>query len=205
MKNSLGNLIELLYQLSQEYGDEIPVSINLYHDRVLALKSVCFDDTDDSCPQILFEADLEDRSEQDKSFNFYSQRGIAETLVSNKVDTIHPESFISDIDKMYDLLTITKEEFLQCYLYMTEAEYDLTMAEIMPVGKNAEDNEEQVDNMANLLRRAENLYIEEINGRPTDWNVLGSQLKEAIYDFVRANYSKEQNDLFNDYCDDLAI
>lgn len=205
MKNSLGNLIELLYQLSQQYGDEIPVSINLYHDRVLALKSVCFDDTDDSCPQILFEADLEDRSEQDKSFNFYSQREIAETLIGNKVDTVTPDSFLDDLDKMYDLLTITKEEFLQSYLYMSEAEYDLTMAQIMPVGESVEDNEEQVINMANLLRRAENLYIEEINERPTEWNILGSQLKEAIYDFVRANYSKKQNDFFDGYCDDLAI
>ena len=68
-----------------------------------------------------------------------------------------------------------------------------------------ENNETQIDNMANLCRRAENLYIEELNGRPTEWNVLGSQLKEAIYDFVRANYTEAQQELFNEYCNDLAI
>ena len=205
MKNSLGNLVEVLYQLSQQYGDEIPVSINLYHDRVLALKSVCYDDTDDTCPQILFEADLEDRSEQDKEFTFYSQRGVAETLIENKVDTLTPDSFLYDLDKMYDLLTLSKKEFLKSYLYVSEGEYDRTLDLILPINEKAEDNDDKITELGNLLRRAENLYIEELNGRETEWNVLGSELKEAIYDFARKNYSEEQQDIFNCYCDDMAI
>ena len=203
MKNSLGNLVELLYQLSQQYGDEIPVSINLYHDRVLALKSVCYDDTDDTCPQILFEADLEDRSEQDKEFTFYSQREVAETLIENKVDTLTPDSFLYDLDKVYDLLTLSKKEFLQSYLYVSEADYDYTLSEINPVNDLLPDNDEQIGNLADLCRRAENLYIEELNNRPTDWNVLGSQLKEAIYDFVRANLTEAQQEIFNEYCNGM--
>ena len=114
-------------------------------------------------------------------------------------------SFLSDIDKMYDLLTITKEEFLDSYSYMTEIEYDLTIEQIMPVSKELQANEDQISTMADLCREAENLYIEELNGRPTAWNVLGSQLKEAIYDFVKRNYTEAQQDLFNDYCTALAI
>lgn len=205
MKNSLGNLVEVLYQLSQQYGDEIPVSINLYHDRVLALKSICYDDTDDTCPQILFEADLEDRSEQDKEFTFYSQRGVAETLIENKSDTLTPDSFLYDLDKMYDLLTLTKEEFLKSYLYVSEGDYDHTLSAILPKNDLLPDNDEQVGNLADLCRQAENLYIEELNDRPTEWNVLGSQLKEAIYDFVKANYTEGQQELFNDYCYNMGI
>ena len=115
------------------------------------------------------------------------------------------ESFIDDLDKMYDLLTISKEEFLQSYSYLTEAEYDETLKAILPTNDLLPDNEEQIDNLANLCRRAENLYIEEINDRKTEWNVLGSQLKEAIYDFVRTNYTGAQQDLFNEYCSELAI
>ena len=114
-------------------------------------------------------------------------------------------SFLSDIDKMYDLLIISKEEFLQSYSYMTEAEYDLTLSLIMPTSKELQANEDQISTMADLCREAENLYIEELNGRATAWNVLGSQLKEAIYDFVRNNYTEAQQKLFNDYCDSMGI
>ena len=95
---------------------------------------------------------------------------------------------MDDLDKVYDLLTISKEEFLQSYSYMTEKEYDWTLASIKPITDEVEGNEDQIDTLANLRRRAENLYIEEINDRKTSWNILGSQLKEAIYDFVIENF-----------------
>lgn len=114
-------------------------------------------------------------------------------------------SFLSDIDKMYDMLIITKGEFLDSYSYTTEAEYDLTFSLIMPVSEELQANEDQISTMADLCREAENLYIEELNGRPTAWSVKGSQLKEAIYDFVRNNYTVAQQELFNDYCESMGI
>ena len=113
--------------------------------------------------------------------------------------------FLDDLDKVYDLLIISKEEFLNSYSYLTEKEYDLTLDKIKPRTRSAEDDEDIINNMSNLCRRAENLYIEEINGRDTEWNVLGSQLKDAIYTYVMHNYSEAQQDLFNDYCTELAI
>lgn len=114
-------------------------------------------------------------------------------------------SFLSDIDKMYDLLIISKQEFLDSYSYTTEAEYDLTLSLIMPTSTELQANEDQIGTMADLCREAENLYLEEVNDRPTAWNVLGSQLKEAIYDFVRNNYTIAQQELFNDYCYNMGI
>lgn len=113
--------------------------------------------------------------------------------------------FLDDLDKVYDLLTISKEEFLDSYLCLTEKEYDLTLDKIQPRTRSAEDDEDIIDNMSNLCRRAENLYIEEINGRDTEWGVLGSQLKVAICTYVMHNYSEAQQNLFNDYCYNMGI
>ena len=110
--------------------------------------------------------------------------------------------FLDDLDKVYDLLILHKHEFLDSYSYLTEKEYDLTLEKIQPRTRSAEDI---IDNMSNLCRRAENLYIEEINSRETEWNVLGSQLKDAIYTYVINNYSNKQQELFNDYCSAMAI
>ena len=42
-ENTIGNLIELLTEIKNKYGEDVPVSVNLYNDRVLALQSVCLD------------------------------------------------------------------------------------------------------------------------------------------------------------------
>tara|TARA_R110002020_G_C15696998_1_gene720442 strand:+ start:354 stop:488 length:135 start_codon:yes stop_codon:yes gene_type:complete len=39
-------------------------------------------------------------------------------------------SFIADKEKMRDFKILTKQEFLNFYSYLTEAEYDLTVREV---------------------------------------------------------------------------
>lgn len=70
-ENSIGNLIDLLTEIKDKYGEDIPISINLYHDRVLALQSVCLDN--DFGVQVLFEADRDNSLEQTQEFMFYTQ------------------------------------------------------------------------------------------------------------------------------------
>ena len=70
--NSIGNLIELLTEIKDKYGEDIPVSVNLYNDRVLALQSVCLDNDMEEV-QVLFEADRNNRLEQGQEFMFYTQ------------------------------------------------------------------------------------------------------------------------------------
>lgn len=70
-ENSIGNLIDLLTEIKDKYGEDVPVSVNLYHDRVLALQSVCLDNNFEV--QVLFEADRDDRMEQTQEFMFYTQ------------------------------------------------------------------------------------------------------------------------------------
>ena len=201
MKNNLGNLIEVLYQISQHYGDDIPVSVNLYHDRKLALQSISLDTTDSEL-ELLIEADLEDNRETSNEFMLSSN---LTNLIVNRSENPNPDDFLWDNDKMYDLLTVTKEVFLNKYLYVSEKDYDLTLSLIKPSTLTVEDNEEKISNLADLCREAENLYIEELNGRSTDWVVLGSQLKEAVYDFVRENLSEAQQELFNEYCSNMGV
>ena len=201
MKNDLGNLIEVLYQISQHYGDDIPVSVNLYHDRKLALQSISLDTTDNEL-ELLIEADLEDNRETSNEFMLGNN---LTHLITNRSENLNPNDFLWDNDKMYDLLTVTKEVFLNKYLYVSEKDYDLTLSLIKPSTSTVEDNEEKISNLADLCREAENLYIEELNGRSTDWVVLGSQLKEAIYDFARENYSEAQQELFNEYCSNMGV
>src|SRR5574344_1905990 len=40
------------------------------------------------------------------------------------------QSFADDEEKMIDFNTLTKEEFLQSYSYLTEAEYEATLQEV---------------------------------------------------------------------------
>lgn len=70
--NSIGNLIELLTEIKDKYGEDIPVSVNLYNDRVLALQSVCLDNDMEEV-QVLFEADRDNTLEQTQEFEFYTQ------------------------------------------------------------------------------------------------------------------------------------
>jgi len=56
---------------------------------------------------------------------------IAEEEISKFINntTIEYKSFITDKEKMRDFEILTKEEFLNSYSYLTEAEYDLTVKE----------------------------------------------------------------------------
>ena len=199
MKNNISNLIRVLKELEQTYG-EIPISINLINDRVLAVKNIYFDNSDGN-PQLLFEADLEDRSECGRDINVFSSDGILETLIEVGDDDHKAEDFSYDLDKMYDLLELTKEEFLKSYLYISDEEYDITAEQVIPNGNN---EDEVVYNLANLFRKAENLHIENLNGRDTGFLVTGGELKERIIDFVNKHLTPNQIKEFQDECDAMA-
>jgi hypothetical protein len=71
-ENTIGNLIELLTEIKNKYGEDVPVSVNLYNDRVLALQSICLDNDMEEV-QVLFEADRDNSLEQTQEFMFYTQ------------------------------------------------------------------------------------------------------------------------------------
>ena len=100
--------------------------------------------------------------------------------------------FMEDVDKMYDLLGMSRKEFLEKYLYVSEQEYDLTI-------NNLYDN--LVGNLADMFRTSENMLIEEntyFDNEETnpykDYKVTGEQFKSRVYDFMAKNLTKEEQE-----------
>ena len=60
------------------------------------------------------------------------------------------------------------------------------------------------DELAYEMRSAENLHIEDINGRATDVEFTGEQAKWVIADFTEANLNEAEYEEFSDRCYDLA-
>ena len=111
-------------------------------------------------------------------------------------ETVH--TFLDDVDKMYDFLELSKEEFLQSYSYLTGEEYETTYRVFAS---------DMASHLADLMRTAENMLIEEnsyednTETNPYRYcNVTGEQLKTRVYDYVQEHLSAEEKQDFEDYC-----
>lgn len=106
------------------------------------------------------------------------------------------KTFIDDIEKMSNFLQAIIEDnindFLNSYSNLTNEEVNNTIKKI-----NAE-------SLAELLRQAENYYIEELNNRKTGLSITSEQAKTTITDYVYSKLSKEEQKDFEDYCYNLA-
>jgi hypothetical protein len=111
-------------------------------------------------------------------------------------------TFLTDVDKAYDFLELSKVEFLESYSYLTEQEYDETNAEFLS---------DKTGNLAELMRDAENMLIEENtyfdneNTNPYKYaNVTGEQLKSRVYEYAQSHLSKEEMQEFQEICEDMG-
>ena len=112
------------------------------------------------------------------------------------------EDFLNDIDKMYDFMELSKDEFLNSYSYLDGQEYELTYRKFVS---------DLPTNLAYFMRDAENMLIEEntyFDNEDTNpykqWNVSGEQLKSRVYEYAQAHLSKEEMQEFQDICDGMA-
>ena len=191
-ENNLDNLIKVLEEVRDKYGNNVPVSINLFHDRVLGLQSICVDNSDSEV-QIFFEADYEDRAECLKEFEVYTTGEELDEAVG---------TFETDLEKMVDLLEAIMsednakayDEFLRSYSYITENELDDTVGLI------------DAEVLADLYRQAENYYIEELNGRPTGLAITSEQAKSTIVKYVYDSglVPKADQKEFEELCEAMA-
>lgn len=194
LPNNVNNLIEVLKDVQKKYGNQVPISINLFHDRVLGIQSICIDNSDGDV-QILIEGDLEDKAECLKDFEVYTT---GEELDEDE----DVGTFETDLEKMVDLLEAVMsednasayDEFLRSYSYLTENELDNTVKLI-----NAEV-------LADLYRQAENYYIEELNGRPTGLAITSDTAKSTIVKYVYDSglVSKAEQKEFEELCEAMA-
>ena len=115
-------------------------------------------------------------------------------------------TFEDDMDKVTDLMQFIIQansdipnslantevgvaNFKQSYIYLTEGEVESTLKKI----KSAEV-------LAYLYRQAENLYIDEINGRYTPWVIKGEQAKDIINSFAEFILTPNQ---YKEFIDEL--
>ena len=111
-------------------------------------------------------------------------------------------TFLTDVDKAYDFLQLTKSEFLQSYSYLTEQEYDETNAEFLS---------DKTGNLAELMRDAENMLIEEntyFDNEDTNpykgATITGEQLKAAVYCYTVEHLNKQEQQEFQEICEDMG-
>ena len=102
---------------------------------------------------------------------------------------------LTDLEKAGDFLILNKKDFLKSYSYVTEQEYDEALKEL---------KEDITSNLAELMRRAENVHIENLNGRDTGLAVTGEQLKEAINDYACQYLTEEELEEYEDICNSMA-
>ena len=104
-------------------------------------------------------------------------------------------AFIDDVEKMIDFLSITKEEFLQQYSYLSEEEYDVTKDKF---------DKDKVEVLADLYRQAENIYLEEINDRSTGLSITSDEMKTVLTAYVIDNLTQAEREELSDLCNDMG-
>ena len=83
--------------------------------------------------------------------------------------------FINDIEKMSDFLIMGAEYFLNSYNYLTQQEYSETRDYF---------HKNKIEVLSDMYRQAENMYIEELNDRPTYLSVSSETIKNKIIYYV---------------------
>lgn len=111
-------------------------------------------------------------------------------------------TFLTDVDKAYDFLELSKDEFLLSYSYLTGQEYEETYRTFVS---------DLTGNLAELMRDAENMLIEEntyFDNEDTNpykyATVTGEQLKDRVYEYVTSHLSEEEQNEFREICEDMA-
>lgn len=111
-------------------------------------------------------------------------------------------TFLTDVDKAYDFLELSKVEFLESYSYLTGEEYEVAYREFVS---------DVPYSLAELMRDAENMLIEENtyfdneNTNPYKYaNITGEQLKSRVYEYAQAHLSKEEMQEFQEICEDMG-
>ena len=103
--------------------------------------------------------------------------------------------FYNDLDKMYGFLTMDKGEFLHSF-DSTEQDYEDTVKYLQ---------NDMSSELADLMRRAENLHIEDLNGREYDWKVNGEQLKEAVDSYAQKHLTTSEYDEYVEICESMGV
>ena len=105
-------------------------------------------------------------------------------------------SFITDTRLMYDFLQMTYAQFIQKH-NVTPQTYAMTMREFI---------DDKAGTLADLMRVAENMYIEELNDRDTykDLPFASKDLKNAVVTYANVRISLQEYEEFCELCNSMG-
>ena len=111
--------------------------------------------------------------------------------------TIEEAEFTGDTVLMYDFLSMTREQFLKEHPLVHHEEYECTMREFI-------NNRPSI--LAQLMRDAENMYIEELNERDTykDLPFTSKDLKNTVVTFANIRISLQEYEEFCELCNSMG-
>lgn len=201
IKNSLNSIIDTLIDIRTALGTgDVPININGLSDDIFHLQSICIDNSynEEELLEVYFEAHTKDREDNRNPHGvrvYFHGKDLFDTIVPT-VEKREPSIFINDMDKMNDFLRLEGSEFLESYDYLTLDDYALTSAEFFT---------DTIDSLAELSRQAENMYIEELNGRDTGWHVTSDELKTSIMWYVQNHLDMDEQEEYEDLCNSMGI
>ena len=92
-------------------------------------------------------------------------------------------NFVNDVEKLLDMLTLNKEEFLKSYSYLTPEEYDNTVTRVGPIGSY-----KFVSNILDVMRRQKSELVLRMAFNHL-FDIGANSLKDVSYDYIRENVS----------------
>lgn len=103
--------------------------------------------------------------------------------------------FLFDLELANNFLSLDEKSFKQLYPSINSAEY-----------KKIKDDFQAdiIRNLAELMREAENLYIEDLNARKYNLTFNSEQFKITINNYAEANLTKKQYEEYCNLCIEFA-
>lgn len=103
--------------------------------------------------------------------------------------------FLFNLELANNFLTLDEKSFKKFYSSINTKEYKRITKDFQS---------DIICNLAELMREAENLHIEDLNARKYNLTFNGEQFKTTINNYAEANLTKDQYEEYCNLCIELA-
>ena len=103
------------------------------------------------------------------------------TVIGDNWEGNEYSNFLNDVDKMYDFLELSEDEFLESYSYLRKFEYQNTLKKF---------EEDKVGVLVNLIKKSIEMQDNNI------WNVTSEEFSGRVYLYAVKNLKSEEYDRY---------
>lgn len=103
------------------------------------------------------------------------------TVIGDNWEGNEYSNFLNDIDKMYDFLELSEDEFLESYSYLRKFEYQNTLKKF---------EEDKVGVLVTLIKKSIDMQDSNI------WNVTSEEFSGRVYMYAVKNLKSEEYDRY---------